>query len=217
MTTRLKIYLSEGVLEVEGSESFVKAIYNDFKAHFVGEDAVEDLFKPIKRKRSKTTKPSAPKAKVSPPAEPALQVKPPAVPPQETVIVEPEPEPPPPKPATKPPAPKPSYTFLEDLNLSADKERPSLVEFMDAKFPITNEERNLVFVHYLQNILKIKPITIDHIYTCYKAAKIRVPINIEKSLHMAANWISISKTGRLTVKAAGKRYLEQQLPKKIKN
>ena len=43
MTTKLKIDLSEGVLEVEGTEAFVTAIYNDFKAHFVGEEAVDDL------------------------------------------------------------------------------------------------------------------------------------------------------------------------------
>ena len=55
MTTRLKIDLSQGILEVEGSETFVKAIYNDFKAHFVKSDVTaEELPLTTKSKRAKT-------------------------------------------------------------------------------------------------------------------------------------------------------------------
>ena len=204
MTTRLRIDLSEGVLEVEGTEAFVTAIYNDFKAHFIGEEAVDDLFRPTRNKRTRATKKtSKPESQI-----PARQAPKPGtpVPKPQSPVAEPKPSP-----------PKPVYKFLENLDLTAAEDRPSLVEFMDAKFPITNEERNLVFVQYLQNIRKIKSITTDHVYTCYRAAKIRVPVNIEASLHMAANWINITKTGRLTVSAAGKRYVEKQLPKKVKN
>ena len=42
MTTKLKIDLSQGILEVEGSETFVRAIYRDFKMQFLGEEAVEE-------------------------------------------------------------------------------------------------------------------------------------------------------------------------------
>ncbi len=222
MTTKLKIDLSEGILEVEGSEAFVKALYNDFKAHFLGEEAVDDLFRPTRNKRVKTIKTPTKVSK----SEPVLP-SPEQTPPSKTPTVEPiievakpvTPQPKPETPASKPkpkPKPKPGYKFLEKLDLSATKDKPSLTEFMDAKLPITNEERNLVFLHYLQHIRKIKAITIDHVYTCYRAAKIRVPINIEKSLYMAANWINMSKIGRLTVSAAGKRYVEKQLHKKIK-
>ncbi len=234
MTTKLKIDLSEGILEVEGSETFVTAIYNDFKAHFIGQEAVDDLYRSTRAKRPKTTKATKPKAlpakqvppKKEPEPTPKVQTQEPVTEPEPAAkpaakpVTKPAAEPaakPAAEPAAKPAPPKPIYTFLEDLDLSAANNGPSLVEFMDAKLPITNEERNLVFVHYLQTVRKIKRITIDHIYTCYKAAKIRVPINIEKSLHMAANWINISKTGRLTVSAAGKRYVEKQLPKKLKN
>ncbi|MCB0181108.1 MAG: hypothetical protein KDI62_22980, partial [Anaerolineae bacterium] len=113
-----------------------------------------------------------------------------------------------------------TYTLVESLNLGAANGRPSLVEFMDTKVPITNEERNLVFLHYLQHLLKLDTISIDHLYTCYKAAKIRVPLNIENSLQITANqrhWIKIAKDGTLTVTPAGKLYVENQLPKKIKN
>jgi hypothetical protein len=91
---------------------------------------------------------------------------------------------------------------------------------MDAKFPITNEERNLVFLYYLQHLLKEKAITKDHIYTCYKAAKIRVPMNLESSLKTTATqrrWIKMTKTGRLSTTPTGKLYVEKQLPKKLKS
>ena len=108
---------------------------------------------------------------------------------------------------------------MKDLELGAADGRPSLVEFMDAKFPITNEERNIVFLYYLQHTLKVKPITLDHVYTCYRQAKIRVPLNLENSLRMTADqrgWIRTTKTGAMTLTPAGKRYVEKQLPKKLK-
>ena len=114
---------------------------------------------------------------------------------------------------------KQDYTLLKELDLSAGENRVSLVEFMDQKFPITNEERNLVFLYYLQYKLKIKPLTADHIYTCYKAAKIRVPLNLENNLQVTGTqrrWIKITKTGRLSVSPSGKLYVEKQLPKKLK-
>jgi hypothetical protein len=237
VTTKLKIDLAQGILEVEGSEVFVKAIYNDFKAHFIGEEAAEDPFKPKRTRRTKrtsktTTTPTKPEPVASlPEQKPEVELTTPEpvsklpIPAPKPEAPAPKPEAPAPKPeapAPKPeaPAPKPTYTFLEDLDLSATDGRPSLVEFMDSKFPITNEERNLVFIHYLQNILKIKMVTIDHIYTCYKAAKIRVPLNIEHSLQTTTKqyrWIRVTKTGKLSVTPAGKNYVEKQLPKKLKS
>jgi hypothetical protein len=232
MTTRLKIDLSQGLLEVEGSETFVKAIYNDFKAHFVepnGQvDEVESL-RTARPKRAKIARPSRPRletaalpvmppppAETSPPAPVAAAVALPSPP-------EPAPPPPPPESAPEPKAVAPSlptYTYIEDLKLGHAGDRPSLVEFMDAKLPITNEERNLIFLYYLQHILKVKPITLDHVYTCYREAKIRAPLNIENSLRMTAEhrgWIKANQRGSMTVTPDGKLYVEKQLPKKVKN
>ena len=227
MVTRLKIDLSQGLLEVEGSETFVKAIYSDFKAHFVESDgqAQDETPLGVKPRRVRTPK----RRKTHPETTPEL-VEPPAT---EVVITPSEvitpsvPEPPaelqPPEPASEPkapPPPLPTYTFLEDLKLGAASGRPSLVEFMDAKLPITNEERNVVFLYYLQHILKVKPITLDHVYTCYRQAKIRAPLNIENSLRMTAEhrgWIKANQNGSMTVTSDGKQYVEKQLPKKVKN
>jgi hypothetical protein len=223
MTTRLKIDLSQGILEVEGSETFVKVIYNDFKAHFIELDSTVEEPATLGRPRRKTLKSSPPTAEAAP-AEteiaPGLKlaVSPEIVvlapePPASPAIPEPEPEP-------KTPAPGPTYTFLDSLELGPASDHSSLVEFMDSKLPITNEERNLVFLYYLQQILKVKPITLDHIYTCYRAAKIRAPLNLENSLKQTAEqrgWIKTASNGSMTLTPEGKLYAEKQLPKKKKS
>ena len=205
MTTKLKIDLTQGILEVEGSETFVKAIYSDFKVHFIGDDAGEMLGSKTRRGKPRASK-AKPEKKINPALEPESPPGPPEQPELE-VSIESEPA-------------KPTYRFLEDLPLTAGEGRGSLVEFMDLKFPITNEERNLVFLYYMQHILKIKPITVDHVYTCYRAAKIRVPLNLESSLETTVNqrrWIKKTKTGRLSVTPSGKLYVEKQLPKKLRS
>jgi hypothetical protein len=220
MTTKLKIDLLQGILEVEGSEVFVRAIYSDFKAYFGGEEPGAELPQLAeKRRRTRRSKRSEIQAQ---PAQRPVVTEQPAADGARPVEVKPEPEAPLPAPVDPAPkaSPKPEYTFLETLDLSSADGRPSLVGFMDAKFPITNDERNLVFLYYLQYTLKIKEITIDHIYTCYRAAKIRAPFNIDHSLQTTARqhrWVKIDKNGHLSLTSSGKLYVEKQLPKTTKS
>jgi hypothetical protein len=163
MTTRLKIDLIQGVLEVEGSETFVKAIYNDFKSHFIGGEAAETSMRAQPRPKRA--------AIIAPPPEKPAEATPKPAAPAPVVATTPPPgleETPEPG---LPEAPQPEYHLIEGLNLMAADGQPSLVEFMDSKFPITNEERNLVFLYYLQYLRQTKTIQADHLYTCYKAAK----------------------------------------------
>ena len=209
MTTKLKIDLNQGILEVEGSEVFVKAIYKDFKLQFLGEEAAEMEEKPTtRRRRSRRIKSVAEvSVKAAVPPEPAPS-------PVETA----EPVETPPK--AKPAPPPPTYTFLKELDLTATADHPSLVDFMDSKLPITNEERNLVFLYYLQHVIKQRPISPDHVYTCYRKANIRAPLNLENSLQVTADhhgWIKITRGGNLTVTADGKNYAEKALPKRVKS
>jgi hypothetical protein len=207
MTTKLKIDLTQGILEVEGSETFVRTIYRDFKVQFLGEDAVDEPLEPARRRRSGKTKSSTPAKTKQKPAKEG--------PPQAEAGVE----------STEPQTEEkvsagPAYTYIKDLDLSSGADHPSLVEFMDSKLPITNEERNLVFVYYLQQVSSEETITLDHIYTCYRKANIRAPLNLDHSLRVTAGqqgWINIAENGNITVTSAGQRYLEKQLPKKIKS
>ena len=211
MTTKLKIDVSQGILEVEGSEAFVRAIYRDFKVQFLGEEAGEEEGQPTRRRRSRRTKTVA-KPSIQPQTGATEVVEKPEMAGAGTETK--------PTPDAEKPLPTPSYNYLKDLDLAATEDHPSLVEFMDSKFPITNEERNLVFIYYLQYTLKQKPITVDHIFTCYRKAKIRAPLDLQHSLEVTAKqrkWIKIAKNGNITTMAAGKQYLEKQLPKKMKS
>lgn len=216
MTTKLKIDLTQGILEVEGSETFVKTIYRDFKIQFLGEEAVEEETKPTRRRRS--TKTTRAKTKTKP--KPKKETKPAAAP-QPAEKKEPakaaEPAAPKPSKPKKIPSPAPTYTYVKDLELGTTADHASLVEFMDSKLPITNEERNLVFLYYLEHIIDHKPVKIDDVYTCYRESNIRAPLNIENSLKLTADhqdWIQIGKNGEMTVTESGKKYVENQLPKK---
>lgn len=199
MTTKLKIDLSQGLLEVEGSESFVRTIYSDFKTHFAGiVEAAEEGKKPRRSRKSAV----APTSKRTAAKKATKQQTPPTV--KEAT------------PESKPQIATPTYSYVEGLDLGAKNDRPALVEFMDAKFPITNEERNIVFLYYLEQMLKLKSVTPSHIYTCYRAAKIRAPLNIENSL-TRRDWIELTEDGQLTLTKNGKDYVEKQLPKRRKN
>jgi len=215
MSTKLKIDLSQGLLEVEGSEAFVRNIYADFKTHFAGvEDEVEAEKATARTRKAKVSPAKRINAKKNAPAE---ANSPPAKTPADeptTPAAEPEPPEEPGPPVEPKPAP-PTYIYLTDLDLKANKTHPALVEFMDSKFPITNEERNIVFIYYLQHLLNLKDITVDHIYTCFREAKIRAPLNIQKTL-IHDDWVKVAKNGTLSLSAAGKKYVEQNLPKKLK-
>jgi hypothetical protein len=213
MTTKLKIDLTQGILEVEGSETFVKSIYKDFKAQFIqGEVAEEEAETATRRRRSRKTRVRAEDGKAGPALQPGPQAAEPVVEP--AVSAEPTP-------AFKvPTVAGPSYTRIKELDLSATTNHPSLVEFMDSKLPITNEERNLVFLYYLQYLLDLNTITMDHVYTCYREVKIRAPLNLEHSLRATANqknWIRADDDSNFAVTPDGKLYVEKQLPKRVKS
>ncbi|MEW5959406.1 MAG: hypothetical protein AB1801_16915 [Chloroflexota bacterium] len=203
MTAKLKVDLTQGILEVEGSEVFVKAIYQDFKLQFLGDEVAGAEERPAARRRRRQ------KARLVIETVPEPVVQP---------VPAPEPAELPPKVKAVPPPPP--YNFLKELDLTATADHPALVEFMDSKLPITNEERNLVFLYYLQHVINQPSITPDHVYTCYRKANIRAPLNLENSLHTTAEhhgWIKIAKNGHLTVTADGKRYAEKDLPKRVKS
>lgn len=208
MTTKLKIDLSHGILEVEGSETFVRAIYKDFKAQFVqGETAEEEAETTTRRRRNRKSRPKAGPQRVEPVVQPVPSTAEPELEPVTAIKI--------PTPTAAP------YTRLKDLELGATAGHPSLGEFMDSKLPITNEERNLVFMYYLQYLLNVDPITMDHVYTCYREVRIRAPLNLEHSLRTTAgqkNWITASgDDDQFTVTPEGKLYVEKQLPKRVKN
>jgi hypothetical protein len=220
MTTKLKIDLTQGVLEVEGSETFVKTIYTDFKNHFINENHVSTTETPSEESPSnpeprRSKAPRASRTKSQPVVEEMVAL--PTAPETTAPLVETMP---PPATAEAKSAKRKSlsatlpHNLVPNLNLQAEKGRPALTEFTDLKFPITHEERILVFVYYLQEILKLDTITIDHITICYLEMKIRIPPNLQNSLEQTATghgWIDLNN-GNLEITTAGRDYVEKRLP-----
>lgn len=92
---------------------------------------------------------------------------------------------------SKQPRKYPTPTFLEDLKMDGFK------DFVRAKQPKSNEQKNLVIAYWLKENLKIPSINKDHIYTAYRHMEWRVEADVEQSLRKLKkkNWVGQDDTG----------------------
>jgi hypothetical protein len=76
------------------------------------------------------------------------------------------------------------------------------------KFTTTsNFERNLIFVYYMQEILKMTGISVDHIYTCYDALDLMVPENLPQTVRNTKSktgWIETTDSLNITITVKGR-------------
>lgn len=88
-------------------------------------------------------------------------------------------------------ASKPSKTLKRLTNINFQPTgKESLKDFFAKYSPANDYERNLLFVHYLQNTLEINEITFNHLFSCYDDLGLRVPVNLPQTIRNTA-----SKTG----------------------
>lgn len=75
-------------------------------------------------------------------------------------------------------------------------------------FSVKNDnERNLLFVYYLSETLKITAINNDHIYTCYDELGLRIPENMQSSIYKTktrTGWIETNDNSNITVTVKGR-------------
>lgn len=193
MTTKIKIDLANGLVEVEGSEEFARVVYDDFKGKFSAEPVA--LRPPSPAPDAKvlhSNSESRPKAKKR-----VQQVS------AQTAT---------PKKRLQQP------TSIKTLDLS-NGAGGRLRDFYDQFEIKTNFERNLVFLYFLQQKMGIEDgITQDHIFTCYRDIPgIKVPGALRQSLldtDQDKGWIDASDPWNLKVNVHGLNYLEHDLPKK---
>ena len=153
VNTKLTINLRDGILDVDGSEEFVRSIYEDFK----GEVA----------------------KRVSSPATASRQIEAPAIPVQDAdeIVGKDKPK----KQRTKrvttttgegPKVRTGKYkpTFDSTLNVKG------LPKYYDSMNPYNAAEKILTFAAFLRDSLKMESCTADHIYTCFFAVKDRTKI-----------------------------------------
>ncbi|GEP98112.1 hypothetical protein CCY01nite_43720 [Chitinophaga cymbidii] len=82
------------------------------------------------------------------------------------------------------------------------------LEVFFKKFAVKNDnERNLLFVYYFQEILKNANITLDHLYTCYDHLNLRIPENMDKSIgntKSRTGWVETKDRLNLALTTAGR-------------
>lgn len=179
MNTKLIINLAKGLLEVEGSESFVKTIYEDFKENLSNNQPLKTKEKP------KVEKPASEKAVKRKPSTPTSK---------------------------KRKAKSKSPSIVKDLNLRP-KGQDSLDDFVAGLKLTSNLSRNVAFLYYLIHEIKETEIGIDHIYTCYRHLKAKVPAAFYQSIADTGvkGWIDTTNTDNLTLTGVGLNIVEHDL------
>ncbi len=112
-----------------------------------------------------------------------------------------------------------TFSIIKDLNLKP-KDKKTLRDFYQEKSPLSNIESNAVFVYYLEKVLNLTGITIDHIFSCYKEVNLRTPMNLRQSIFDTASsrygYLDTSNMQDIKVIVRGENLVEHDLPRSKK-
>ncbi|WP_323755657.1 hypothetical protein [Roseivirga sp.] len=180
MNTKLKINIVEGLLEVEGSETFVNSIYEDFKGNLLQNKTVKPISTVVTEEKPTKTPVKKTKQTVTTKGKKKAKSKTPSI--------------------------------ISSLNLRP-KDQSSLDDFTSNLNIKSNLERNVAFVYYLTHELKTTNIGLDHIYTCYRHLKAKVPAAFYQSIADTSvkGWIDTSDTADITLTSIGLNYVEHDM------
>ncbi len=109
-------------------------------------------------------------------------------------------------------------SIVKDLNLRPQGKK-AFRSFAEQKAPSSVREKCTVAVYYLTSELELHAITVDHVYTCYKEVKWRVPVDLKNNLAQTAfhtGWIDSSDMNDIKITTRGENLVEQDLPTKTK-
>lgn len=195
--SRVRIDLLSGTIEAEGSEEFVRDIYQDFRERLERLPAA-----------SATSALSAGQGEHAGAAagqgQQGGQIAGGGVP----AVAGPSSA----KPAARPRGP---LSIVKDLDLSGQGTELGLRAFYEARQPLTAMERNVVFVYYLQRIMQLKGVTLDHVYTCYRDVGVKPPAALKQSLADTSSrrgWLDTSNFANIRISARGTTFVEYDLP-----
>jgi hypothetical protein len=190
MTTKVRVDLAAGVLEAEGSEAFIRELYLDFR----------------ERVSAKVHPPAA--ARGTSHAEPEGNASTGS------------------QGAKRQAAERRSASgsrrdrtpvFVKNLDLAPKGDRPGLKDFLKGYRKLTSSmEWNGLFVYYLARKVEVAPITMDHVYTCYKHVGERVPKVLTQSLWDTARkkgTIDASSLDDIKLTTPGENWVEHDLEK----
>lgn len=77
-------------------------------------------------------------------------------------------------------------------------------------------EKNVLYVYYLENVLWITAITMDHIFTCYKETEQKIPLLYQSLIDTknAKGWIDLSDMGAIKTTRKWTNYIEFDIKEK---
>lgn len=110
---------------------------------------------------------------------------------------------------------KTTLSMEKNLNLTPEGKR-TFDAFADEKMPTSNLEKCTVAVYYLHNILELPKISANHVFTCFKHRKWRVPTDIPNTLQYTAStqgWLDTSDMGDIKVTTVGENLIDHDLPR----
>jgi hypothetical protein len=194
---RFTINVKEGIVELEGKESFVDKHLEKFEEIFKA--AVQEA---IANGMSHNV------ALKAQPAQVALPQQVQEMPPQE-----PEQKPAPAKHAPRTPAVIPPIP----VDLKASESKPGLREFYAEKKPQNHYEKAAVFVYYLTKFNKGHEIKFGELLSCYEEVNEKKPsiVDIVKNSVRYKGWLEYGAdklSARLTI--SGENYVKFDMPKK---
>ena len=110
---------------------------------------------------------------------------------------------------------KAPLSMERDLNLKP-KGKKSLDDFVGEKKPNSIYEKCTVAAYYLKHVLGLKAVSANHIFTCFKHVKWRVPADLLNSLSYTASqygWLDTSDRQSVNVSTMGENLIEHDLPR----
>lgn len=106
-------------------------------------------------------------------------------------------------------------SIVRDLNLKPQN-KESFQSFAQAKNPQSDQERCVVAVFYLRHELGIERVGTNHVFTCFKDAKWRVPVDLANTLQYVAShkgWFDTSDMSKIELTTHGENLIEHDLPR----
>ncbi len=186
--TKVRIDLAAGTMEAEGSEEFIRELYQDFR---------ERVGAKLNQPGSRTSTSSPTPRDVESEDKLGSDRK---------------------KSANKGSSVRSrTPVLIKDLDLATKGSQVGLKDFIKRYRTLRNsQEQNSLFVYYLARVLGVKPINIDHVYTCYKDVGVRVPGVLPQSLWDTARrkgTVDTTSLDDIKLTLAGENWVEHDLEK----
>jgi hypothetical protein len=188
MTTKVRIDLTAGTLEAEGSEDFIRELYQDFREQ-VGQRTAPPASGGMPKEHPR------PSSKAAQGSRRATGER------KSTASTRRDRTP----------------VLVKELDLAAKDTQVGLKDFLKRYKKLTSAlDLNALFVYYLSREAAVDPITMDHVYTCYKHVGARVPKFLTQSLWDTARrkgTIDSTSLDDVKLTTVGENWVEHDLEK----